>query len=180
MRVASKCGRGLPLPGVDGGVQNCGLQLIGFTLMKIDQFQLDITVDFIRKKLHQRVVTDQGLVIGIERLMPGSVEDFDCIIPFRVIPLPKAHNVRANGLENIGQKQAGLIAGFKEIPRRTDLPFKRIFVHEIPSTCAPGGPKCRSNVRIVIKTEGRRKLKSLLCKAFFTTPPLPEEEEIES
>ena len=65
--------------------------------MHIDQLQLDIAGDLIRKKFHQRVVADQRLIIGIERLMPGSVEDFDRIVPLRIIPLPEAHDVRADG-----------------------------------------------------------------------------------
>ena len=120
------------MPGVDGRVQNGGLQLIGFALMQIDQFQPDIAVDLIREKLGERVVTDQRFIIAIERLMSGRVEDFDSIIPLRVIPLPEAHDVRADGLENVGQRQAGLVAGFIKIPRRTNLPFIRIFVQVAP------------------------------------------------
>ena len=88
----------LPLPGVDGGVQSCGFQLIGITLMHIDQLQSEITGNFIREKFSQSVVADQRFVIGTEDLMSGSVEDFDRVFPLRIIPLPEAYDVRADGL----------------------------------------------------------------------------------
>ena len=114
------------------------------------------------KKFRERVVTDQRLVIVIEGFMPGSVEDFDRIIPPRIIPLPEAHHVRADGLESVRQRQAGLVAGFIKIPRRMDLPFKRIFIQVVPPFGnTSGSPERRFHAWIVIKIAGRRKLRKV-------------------
>jgi hypothetical protein len=48
--------------------------------------------------------------------------------------LPEANDVRADGIENVGQRQASTLAGLEKIARRMDLSFKRIFVHELPPT----------------------------------------------
>ena len=98
VEVVFMSGEDLPLPGVDGGMQNGGLQLIGFTLMYIDQLQFEIAGDLIREKFGQSIETEQRFVIGAEDLMSGSAEDFDRIAPLCIIPLPEAHYVRADGL----------------------------------------------------------------------------------